>query len=87
MFIDSILLYLCALQGPGKIEERESGVEVLRLQVSDKDSRGSPAWKAKFTLHGDPENYFKIHTDPKTNEGILTVIKVLVWFFEEICKL
>ncbi|XP_053542215.1 cadherin-like protein 26 [Ictalurus punctatus] len=63
--------------GPGKIEERESGVEVLRLQVSDKDSRGSPAWKAKFTLHGDPENYFKIHTDPKTNEGILTVIKAM----------
>ncbi|KAF4077893.1 hypothetical protein AMELA_G00193240 [Ameiurus melas] len=61
--------------GPGKINERESGVEVLRLQVSDKDSQGSPAWKAKFTIHGDPENYFKIHTDPKTNEGILTVIK------------
>ncbi|KAF4077894.1 hypothetical protein AMELA_G00193250 [Ameiurus melas] len=61
--------------GPGKIKERESGVDVLRLQVTDKDSRGSPAWKAQFTIHGDPKNYFKIQTDPKTNEGILTVVK------------
>ncbi|KAF5906424.1 cadherin-like protein 26, partial [Clarias magur] len=61
--------------GPGKIKERESGVEVLRLIVRDDDTNGSPAWKAKYTLHGDPENYFKIHTDHKTNEGILTVIK------------
>ncbi|MCJ8741379.1 hypothetical protein PDJAM_G00069960, partial [Pangasius djambal] len=63
--------------GPGKIKERESGVEVLRLQVNDKDRRGSPAWKAKFTLIGKWENYFKIQTDPKTNEGILTVIKAM----------
>ncbi|KAF5906423.1 cadherin-like protein 26, partial [Clarias magur] len=61
--------------GPAKVKERESGVDVLRLQVMDKDTRGSPAWKAKFTLHGDPENYFKIQTDPKTNEGILTIVK------------
>ncbi|KAK2825589.1 hypothetical protein Q7C36_019516 [Tachysurus vachellii] len=63
--------------GPGKIKERESGVEVLRVQIKDKDTEGSPAWKAKFTLHGDRENYFKIQTDPKTNEGILTVIKAM----------
>ncbi|XP_058265022.1 cadherin-like protein 26 isoform X2 [Hemibagrus wyckioides] len=63
--------------GSGKIKERESGVIVLRLQVRDKDTQGSPAWKAKFTLHGDPENYFKIETDPKTNEGILTVVKAM----------
>ncbi|KAB5546043.1 hypothetical protein PHYPO_G00067560 [Pangasianodon hypophthalmus] len=63
--------------GPGKIKERESGVEVLRLQVTDKDRQGSPAWKAKFTLIGNQENYFKIQTDPKTNEGILTVIKAM----------
>ncbi|KAI5612091.1 cadherin-like protein 26 isoform X1 [Silurus asotus] len=61
--------------GPAKIKERESGVEVLRLQVSDKDTRGTPAWRAKFTLHGDQENYFKIQTDPNTNEGILSVMR------------
>ncbi|XP_027014954.2 cadherin-like protein 26 [Tachysurus fulvidraco] len=63
--------------GPGKIKERESEVEVLRVQIKDKDTEGSPAWKAKFTLHGDADNYFKIQTDPKTNEGILTVIKAM----------
>ncbi|XP_026800887.3 cadherin-like protein 26 [Pangasianodon hypophthalmus] len=63
--------------GNGTIKERERGVEVLRLKVSDRDSPGSPAWKAKFTLHEDPENYFKIHTDPNTNDGILTVIKAM----------
>ncbi|XP_046724878.1 cadherin-like protein 26 isoform X2 [Silurus meridionalis] len=63
--------------GPRRIKERESGVEVLRLHVTDKDSSHSPAWRAKFTLYGDPGNNFKIQTDPKTNEGILTVIKAM----------
>ncbi|XP_066529137.1 cadherin-like protein 26 isoform X2 [Hoplias malabaricus] len=62
-------------RGPGKIKERESGVEVLRLIVFDKDSNGSDAWRAKFKIHGDNEGYFKIETDPVTNEGILTVLK------------
>ncbi|KAK2885914.1 hypothetical protein Q8A67_016751 [Cirrhinus molitorella] len=61
--------------GPGKVKERESGVEVLRLQVTDKDVRGSKAWKAKYTIHGDKKEIFKIETDPVTNEGILTVVK------------
>ncbi|XP_030623658.1 cadherin-like protein 26 [Chanos chanos] len=63
--------------GPGKIKEREMGVEVLRIQVTDKDSHGSPAWKAKYTIHGDKGEYFKIETDPETNEGILTVQKLI----------
>ncbi|XP_036447382.1 cadherin-like protein 26 [Colossoma macropomum] len=63
--------------GPGRIKERDTGVEVLRLQVADKDSPGSQAWKAKYTIHGDKEKYFKIETDPKTNEGVLTVIKAM----------
>ncbi|XP_077060725.1 cadherin-like protein 26 [Siphateles boraxobius] len=61
--------------GPGKVKEREAGVEVLRLQVTDKDTRGSKAWKAKYTIHGDKKEQFKIETDPDTNEGILTVVK------------
>jgi len=63
-------------QGPGKVKERETGVEVLRLQVTDKDTYGSKAWKAKYTIHGDKREQFKIETDPNTNEGILTVVKV-----------
>lgn len=66
-------------QGPGKVKERETGVEVLRLQVTDKDIRGSKAWKAKYTIYGDKKEQFKIETDPVTNEGILTVVKVGRW--------
>ncbi|XP_067302920.1 cadherin-like protein 26 [Pseudorasbora parva] len=62
-------------KGPGKVKERETGIEVLRLQVTDKDTRGSEAWKAKYTIHGDKKEQFKIKTDPVTNEGILTVVK------------
>ncbi|XP_016098104.1 cadherin-like protein 26 isoform X2 [Sinocyclocheilus grahami] len=61
--------------GPGKVKERETGVEVLRLQVTDKDIRGSKAWKAKYTIHEDKKEILKIETDPVTNEGILTVVK------------
>lgn len=61
--------------GTGKVKERDIGTEVLRLQVKDKDSRGSKAWKAKYTIHGDTKNIFQIQTDPTTNEGILTVVK------------
>lgn len=63
-------------QGPGKVKERETGVEVLRLQVTDKDKPGSEAWIAKYTINGDKEKRLKIETDPVTNEGVLTVVKV-----------
>ncbi|XP_067303574.1 cadherin-like protein 26 [Pseudorasbora parva] len=62
-------------KGPGKVKERETGIEVLRLQVTDKDTRGSEAWRDKYTIHGDKKEQFKIETDPVTNEGILTVVK------------
>ncbi|XP_026100389.1 cadherin-like protein 26 [Carassius auratus] len=61
--------------GPGRVKEREAGVEVLRLQVTDRDVRGSKAWKAKYIIYGDKKEIFKIETDPVTNEGILTVVK------------
>ncbi|XP_073679769.1 cadherin-like protein 26 [Garra rufa] len=61
--------------GPGMVKERETGVEVLRLQVTDKDVFDSKAWKAKYTIHGDKNKIFKIEIDPVTNEGILTVVK------------
>ncbi|XP_051517921.1 cadherin-like protein 26 isoform X2 [Myxocyprinus asiaticus] len=61
--------------GPGKVKERETGFEVLRLQVTDKDSPSSEAWNAKYTIQNDKKQFFKIETDPVTNEGILTVVK------------
>ncbi|KAL2103635.1 hypothetical protein ACEWY4_000503 [Coilia grayii] len=65
------------LTGSGKVKEGESGVTVLRLQVSDKDTQGTPAWRVRYTLHGDPRGHFNITTDPVTNEGVLTVVKPL----------
>ncbi|KTG02030.1 hypothetical protein cypCar_00047454, partial [Cyprinus carpio] len=70
-------------EGPGKVKEREAGVEVLRLQVTDKDVHGSKAWKAKYTIHEDKNEIFKIETDPVTNEGILTVVKSSLEEYEE----
>lgn len=57
--------------------EAISGVDVGRLEVEDRDLPGSPNWVARFTiLEGDPEGQFTIRTDPKTNEGVLSVVKV-----------
>ncbi|XP_056589944.1 cadherin-like protein 26 [Triplophysa dalaica] len=63
--------------GSGKVKERDIGTEVLRFQVTDKDTRGTNAWKAKYIIHGDTKHIFKIETDPTTNEGILTVVKAM----------
>lgn len=48
-----------------------------RLEVEDRDLPGSPNWVARFTiLEGDPDGQFTIRTDPKTNEGVLSIVKV-----------
>nr|KAF6409297.1 cadherin 15 [Rousettus aegyptiacus] len=58
--------------------EAVSGVDVGRLEVEDGDLPGSPNWAARFTiLEGDPDGQFAIRTDPKTNEGVLSVVKPL----------
>ncbi|EPQ05398.1 Cadherin-15 [Myotis brandtii] len=58
--------------------EAMSGVDVGRLEVEDRDLPGSPNWAARFTiLEGDPDGHFAIRTDPKTNEGVLSVVKPL----------
>ncbi|XP_049436346.1 cadherin-2-like [Epinephelus fuscoguttatus] len=63
--------------GKGRVKEREESVLVSRLQVTDEDSKGTPAWRAKYQIQGDPNNNFKITTDPETNEGQLYVQKHL----------
>uniref|UniRef100_A0A8B9DEE1 Cadherin 15 n=1 Tax=Anser cygnoides TaxID=8845 RepID=A0A8B9DEE1_ANSCY len=61
-----------------EVEEQAAGVDVGRVLVHDKDLAGSPNWLAKFTiLEGDPEGAFAIHTDPHTNDGVLSVAKPL----------
>ncbi|KAM4610325.1 cadherin-like protein 26 [Polymixia lowei] len=60
----------------GQVLEMDSNKEVLRVAVDDKDSPNTPGWRAKYTfIKGNEDDNYKIETDPKTNEGILTVIK------------
>ena len=58
------------------MKENQSGFSPLRLHVTDKDTVNSRAWRARYTIHGDGGRHFKIETDPETNDGILTVVKV-----------
>lgn len=69
-------LLLFKIQGSGKVKEREVGTSLLRLQVTDRDVPHTPAWRAKYTVHGDGASHFKVETDDQTNDGILTVVKV-----------
>ncbi len=51
--------------------------EILRIGIKDKDTPNTPGSRAVFSiLKGNEEGNYKIETDPKTNEGVLTVIKV-----------
>ncbi|KAJ3602040.1 hypothetical protein NHX12_029800 [Muraenolepis orangiensis] len=61
--------------GPLTVREGEVGLVPLRLHVTDRDSRHTPAWRARYTVEGDGGGNFRIETDPDTNDGVLTVIK------------
>ncbi|XP_051515753.1 cadherin-like protein 26 [Myxocyprinus asiaticus] len=60
-----------------KVREGQHGEPVCRLQVTDKDSRGTAAWRAKYSLQGEQSQHFKIETDPETNDGVITVTEPL----------
>uniref|UniRef100_A0A8C0IXC3 Desmoglein 2 n=1 Tax=Chelonoidis abingdonii TaxID=106734 RepID=A0A8C0IXC3_CHEAB len=60
----------------GSVEENRANVEIMRLQVSDKDEKFSDNWLANFTIaSGNEGGYFRIETDARTNEGVLTLVK------------
>lgn len=57
----------------------ETNKEILRLAVEDKDTPNTPASRAVYKIiKGNEDGNYKIETDPKTNEGVVTVIKVNV---------
>uniref|UniRef100_A0A8C5SN93 Cadherin domain-containing protein n=1 Tax=Laticauda laticaudata TaxID=8630 RepID=A0A8C5SN93_LATLA len=61
-----------------EVAENKEGVEVVRLAVTDKDERHSPAWRAMYSIvHGNSGQLFSISTDPTTNEGIVRTAKAL----------
>ncbi|XP_069324252.1 desmocollin-2 isoform X3 [Eulemur rufifrons] len=60
------------------VEENTIDVEILRVTVEDKDLVNTANWRANYTiLKGNENGNFKIVTDPKTNEGVLCVVKPL----------
>eukprot|EP00066_Takifugu_rubripes_P026154 XP_011615420.1 PREDICTED: cadherin-2-like [Takifugu rubripes] len=61
----------------GDVDENRVNVIVANLTVTDKDQPHTQAWSAVYRIvAGDPTGRFSIPTDPTTNEGLLTVVKV-----------
>ena len=71
-------LSLCLVcQFFGEVHENRVNVIVANLTVTDKDQPHTPAWSAVYRIiAGDPTGRFSIPTDPTSNEGLLTVVKV-----------
>ncbi|XP_067273214.1 desmocollin 2-like protein isoform X2 [Pseudorasbora parva] len=60
------------------VQENTENVLVTRIPVEDKDLVNTPAWKAIFEVtKGNESGQFRMETDPKTNEGLLYVVKGL----------
>lgn len=57
--------------------ENKVNAVVTNLTVVDRDQPHSPNWNAVYRIvSGDPTGHFTIRTNPITNEGMLTVVKV-----------
>lgn len=71
------IVFPYALQYAGEVPENQVEVVVANLTVMDRDQPHSPNWNAFYRiLSGDPSGHFSIRTDPVTNEGMVTVVKV-----------
>lgn len=56
--------------------ENRREYEIGRVNVTDRDDRGTGNWEAKYSISNDPQRNFAISTDPATNQGVLTVVQV-----------
>ncbi|XP_058532890.1 desmoglein-3 [Ochotona princeps] len=69
---------LRASQYSASIKENTLSSELLRFEVTDLDEKFTDNWLAVyFFTSGNEGNWFEIETDPRTNEGILKVVKAL----------
>lgn len=57
--------------------ENRQDYEIGRVNVTDRDDRGTGNWEVKYSIYNDPHRSFAVNTDPATNQGILTVVKPL----------
>lgn len=65
------------LQFCGEVLENRVNMIVANLTVTDKDQPHTPAWNAMYRMTGgDPTGRFTILTDPNSNDGLVTVVKV-----------
>ncbi|KAM3876234.1 desmoglein-2.1-like [Diretmus argenteus] len=70
----------------GTVDENVADVVVMRIKALDDDLEPTDNWLAVFSIvKGNEDNLFSIETDPKTNEGILKLIKAVD--FEEVQNL
>ncbi|TRY91442.1 hypothetical protein DNTS_028219 [Danionella cerebrum] len=61
-----------------KVRENQENVLITRIPVDDKDLVNTPNWRALFEVtKGNESGNFRMETDPKTNEGLLYVIKAV----------
>ncbi|XP_013362188.1 PREDICTED: desmoglein-3 isoform X2 [Chinchilla lanigera] len=61
-----------------RIDENTLSSDLLRFQVTDWDEEYTDNWLAVyFFTSGNEGKWFEIETDPRTNEGILKVVKPL----------
>lgn len=59
------------------MEENTENVEVMRFKATDLDQQYTENWQAQYNIvSGNGGGHFKIVTDPKTNEGVLMLVKV-----------
>ena len=56
--------------------ENRVAYEIGRVNVTDRDDRGTKNWEVKYSISGDPDHKFAVRTDPSTNQGVVTVIQV-----------
>lgn len=65
------------MQFSGEVPENRVDLVVANLTVIDADQPHSPNWNAVYRIiSGDPSGHFTIRTDPISNDGMVTVVKV-----------